>query len=68
MKKLVSFLCSIIFVCGISSGALAYTVQCDEVYDFAGPRYGISYIDTDGSLSACVPEKSQSAMILKTGI
>lgn len=49
MKKFVSFLCSIIFVCGISSGALAYTVQCDEVYDFAGPRYGISYIDTDGS-------------------
>ncbi len=50
MKKFVSILCAIIFVCGISSGAFAYTVQCDEVYDFAGPQYGVSYIDTDGKI------------------
>lgn len=50
MKKLISILCALSLFCGICANALAYTAQCDEVYDFAGPRYGVSYIDTDGKV------------------
>ncbi|MDD6735188.1 MAG: copper amine oxidase N-terminal domain-containing protein [Clostridiales bacterium] len=56
MKKLAAFICVLAVVMGISPGTFAYNAECGEYYDFAGDRYSISEIDTNGSIFAGVIE------------
>ena len=55
MKRITSLLCIICIVCGFSD-SFAYVPQVKSCYTFAGERYGISNIDTDGKIFVGVNE------------
>ncbi|MBO5059840.1 MAG: copper amine oxidase N-terminal domain-containing protein [Clostridia bacterium] len=50
MKRIIAILCIASLALGITSTALAYTAETTPNYFFAGERYGISNIDTNGEI------------------